>query len=171
MRELPCQLDFRNCPVTHWNIGSARIRAEAVTHRGPTLGFRIEDAGVTLCYLPDHEPALVGDLAQLEPEWISGYSLAHDADVLFHDCQYTDAEYPAHMGWGHSALSHTIQMAHRCRVRRVLLFHHDPSHTDDALDEMLAVARSEWAELGGDPDQVEMTSERLELEVAAAHAV
>ena len=171
VRELPCQLDFRNCPVTHWNIGSARIRAEAVTHRGPTLGFRIEDAGVTLCYLPDHEPALVGDLAQLEPEWISGYSLAHDADVLFHDCQYTDAEYPAHMGWGHSALSHTIQMAHRCRVRRVLLFHHDPSHTDDALDEMLAVARSEWAELGGDPDQVEMTSERLELEVAAAHAV
>lgn len=168
VRELPCQLGFRQCPVTHWSIGSARIRAEAVTHRGPTLGFRIEDAGVTLCYLPDHEPALVGDLAQLEPEWISGYSLAHDADILFHDCQYTDAEYPTHMGWGHSSLSHTLQMAHRCRVRRVLLFHHDPSHTDDALDAMLEVARAEWAELGGDPGQIEMTSERLELEVAAA---
>jgi ribonuclease BN (tRNA processing enzyme) len=168
VRELPCQLDFRQCPVTHWSIGSARIRAEAVTHRGPTLGFRIEDAGVTLCYLPDHEPALVGDLAELEPEWISGYSLAHDADILFHDCQYTDAEYPAHMGWGHSALSHTLQMAHRCRVRRVLLFHHDPSHSDDALDAMLEVARGEWAEMGGDPGQIEMTSERLELEVAAA---
>ena len=163
MRELPCQLDFRNCPVTHWDIGPARIRAETVTHRGPTLGFRIEDAGASLCYLPDHEPALIGDIGELETEWISGYSLAHDVDVLFHDCQYTDAEYPMHMGWGHSALSHTLQFAHRCRVGRTLLFHHDPSHTDDALDELLEVARGTWAELGEDPDRIEMTSELLEL--------
>src|SRR3954447_8737104 len=43
IRELSCQLDFRNLPVTHWDSGPARIRAETVTHRGPTLGFRIED--------------------------------------------------------------------------------------------------------------------------------
>ena len=171
LHELPARVQFAPCPHEEWEVGGARIQAAIVAHRGVTLGYRITEGDTTLCYLPDHEPALVGDLAQLEPEWISGYSLAHDADVLFHDCQYTDAEYPAHMGWGHSALSHTIQMAHRCRVRRVLLFHHDPSHTDDALDAMLAVARSEWAELGGDPDQIEMTSERLELEVADAHVV
>jgi phosphoribosyl 1,2-cyclic phosphodiesterase len=168
VRELPCHLDFRSCPVTHWGIGPARIRAEAVTHRGPTLGFRIEDAGASLAYLPDHEPALVGDLAELEPEWISGYSLAHDVDVLLHDCQYTDAEYAIHIGWGHSALSHTLQFAHRCRAARTLLFHHDPSHGDDALDELLDVARERWAELGEDPDRLEMATERLELEVTVA---
>jgi phosphoribosyl 1,2-cyclic phosphodiesterase len=163
VRELPCQLDFRNCPVAEWNIGPARIRAETVTHRGPTLGFRIEDAGTSLCYLPDHEPALVGDLADLEPEWISGYSLAYDVGLLLHDCQYTDGEYPAHMGWGHSALSHTLQFAHRCAARQTLLFHHDPSHTDDDLDEMLEVARERWAGLGEDPSRLAMASERLEI--------
>jgi phosphoribosyl 1,2-cyclic phosphodiesterase len=170
VRELPCQLDFRNCPVTHWNIGPARIRAEAVTHRGPTLGFRIEDADTSLCYLPDHEPALVGDLMGLDTEWISGFSLAHDIDVLLHDCQYTDAEYPAHMGWGHSAVSHTLRFAHRCGARRTLLFHHDPSHTDDALDAMLLVARDTWADLGDDPGQVAMASELLEIEFSGAVA-
>jgi phosphoribosyl 1,2-cyclic phosphodiesterase len=163
VRELPCQLDFRNCPVAEWNIGPARIRAETVTHRGPTLGFRIEDAGTSLCYLPDHEPALVGDLADLASEWISGYSLAYDVDLLLHDCQYTDGEYPAHMGWGHSALSHTLQFAHRCGARQTLLFHHDPSHTDDDLDEMLEVARERWAGLGEDPSRLAMASERLEI--------
>jgi ribonuclease BN (tRNA processing enzyme) len=163
VRELPCQLDFRNCPVAEWNIGPARIRAETVTHRGPTLGFRIEDADTSLCYLPDHEPALVGDLADLEPEWISGYSLAYDVDLLLHDCQYTDSEYPAHMGWGHSALSHTLQFAHRCAAHKTLLFHHDPSHTDDDLDGLLEVARARWAELGEDPSRLAMASERLEV--------
>jgi len=163
VRELPCQLDFRNCPVVEWTIGPARIRAETVTHRGPTLGFRIENGGTSLCYLPDHEPALVGDLADLEPEWISGYSLAYEVDLLLHDCQYTDGEYPAHMGWGHSALSHTLQLAHRCAAHQTLLFHHDPSHTDDDLDEMLEVARERWAALGEDPSRLAMASERLEI--------
>jgi len=168
VRELPCQLDFRNCPVTHWTIGPARIRAETVTHRGPTLGFRIEDADTSLCYLPDHEPALVGDLSGLEPEWISGHSLAHDVDLLLHDCQYTDAEYPVHMGWGHSALSHTLQFAHRCAARQTLLFHHDPSHTDDDLDAMLEVARARWAELGEDPSRLAMAGEGLEVAPSGA---
>jgi ribonuclease BN (tRNA processing enzyme) len=154
--------------VTHWEIGPARLRAEAVTHRGPTLGFRIEDADTSLCYLPDHEPALVGDLAALEPEWISGYSLAHDVDLLLHDCQYTDDEYPAHMGWGHSALSQTLQFARRSRARRTALFHHDPSHSDAMLDAMLARAREDWADLGEDPEALVMASELLELEFSGA---
>jgi phosphoribosyl 1,2-cyclic phosphodiesterase len=52
IRELPCQLDFRNCPASEWRIGSAQIRAEAVSHRGPTLGLRIDDGGSSLCYSP-----------------------------------------------------------------------------------------------------------------------
>jgi phosphoribosyl 1,2-cyclic phosphodiesterase len=165
VRELPCHLDFRDCPVTEWEIGPARFRAEAVTHRGPTLGFRIEDADASLCYLPDHEPALAGAIETLDNEWISGYSLAHDVGLLIHDCQYTDAEYPEHLGWGHSALSQTLQFASRCRARETLLFHHDPYHDDDMLDAMLDVARSSWTGLGEDPQRLAMASERLELEL------
>jgi phosphoribosyl 1,2-cyclic phosphodiesterase len=166
VRELPCRLDFRDCPVTEWSLGPAHIRAEAVTHRGPTLGFRIEDAGASLCYLPDHEPALIGPIDTLEPEWISGHGLAHDADLLIHDCQYTDDEYAAHLGWGHSAMSHALQFAHAARASNTLLFHHDPYHGDDMLDAMLRRAREDWAALGNDPDRLAMASERLEVAVA-----
>ena len=170
MRELPCEVDFRNCPVTEWQIGSARIRAEAVNHRGPTLGFRIEDAGASLCYLPDHEPALLGSLEELDSEWVSGYSLARGCDLLLHDCQYTDAEYPSHFGWGHSAISHAVGFARRCEAGRLLLFHHDPQHVDDQLDAMLEEASARWQELGGASDAIVMARDGAELALEAQAA-
>lgn len=165
VRELPCQLDFRNCPVSEWTIGPARIRAEAVTHRGPTLGFRIEDEGASLCYLPDHEPALIGAIEDLEPEWISGCSLARDAELLLHDSQYTDPEYAAHFGWGHSAISHTLSFADRCGAKRTLLFHHDPQRTDAGLDATFEDALERWEELGRDGSTIGMAREGLEIEI------
>jgi phosphoribosyl 1,2-cyclic phosphodiesterase len=168
VRELPCHPDFRDCPTSEWEIGPARIRAEAVSHRGPTLGFRIADSGATLCYLPDHEPALASPLDSMETRWISGYGLAHDADLLLHDCQYTDAEYPTYLGWGHSCLGDTLQFARRCEAARTLLFHHDPMHTDDDLDAMLDTAIERWASLGGEPESIGMAIERHETKLAGA---
>jgi phosphoribosyl 1,2-cyclic phosphodiesterase len=165
IRELPSHLDFRNCPIGEWSLGSARIQAEAVIHRGPTLGFRIEDADATLCYLPDHEPALVGPLDQIGDDWLSGYTLAHEADVLIHDAQYTDDEYPEHSGWGHSAISHTVEFANRCEVGRTVFFHHDPSHSDAQLDRVLDDGREQWAERGRDPETLELAREETVIDV------
>ena len=164
VRELPCEVSFLDTPATEWQLGSATIRAEAVTHRGPTLGYRISDGETTLCYIPDHEPALGAPIAQLEREWISGFDLARDADLLIHDCQYADEEYPAHVGWGHSRLSDTLTFAHRVGARRLLLFHHDP-HSDDFLDALGSHAREAWSELGHEPAELEMAREGGELEV------
>jgi phosphoribosyl 1,2-cyclic phosphodiesterase len=165
VRELPCRLDFRSCPVTEWSIGPARIRAEAVVHRGPTLGFRIMDGDTTLCYVPDHEPALIGPVEELGPQWLSGYSLAREADLLIHDGQYTEVEYPPHFGWGHSAIPHAIRFAARCNAARTLLFHHDPAHTDEQLDAALEGAEQLWQELGGAPGMITMAHEGDELTV------
>jgi ribonuclease BN (tRNA processing enzyme) len=167
VRELPCQLGFRQCPVTHWSIGSARIRAEAVTHRGPTLGYRVTDGDTSLTYISDHEPGLGAALETLEPEWISGFDLARDADLLIHDCQYTDNEYPEHVGWGHSKLTDTLTFARRVEARRLMLFHHDPLHSDEFLDHFHETARERWAELGGQDGAVEMAAETQEIEVGA----
>ncbi len=166
VRELPAHVDFRLCPVSEWEIGSARIRAEAVSHRGPTLGFRITEGSNSLCYLPDHEPALAGPVTELEPEWLSGHRLAHGADLLVHDCQYTDAEYPGHVGWGHSSLSDALAFADRADAQRTLLFHHDPLHTDVLLDELRETARESWSARGGDPATIDLATERLELALA-----
>jgi len=58
VRELPCDVNFRDTPATEWEIGPAKIRAEAVTHRGPTLGYRVTDGDTSLTYISDHEPGL-----------------------------------------------------------------------------------------------------------------
>ena len=170
LRELPCKLEFRDCPQEGWEIGSAHIRAEAVNHRGPTLGFRIADTDATFTYIPDHEPALIGPLDELDPAWISGYALALDADLLLHDCQYTDAEYPAHFGWGHSSISDALCFASRTNAKHTLLAHHDPYHSDEQLDEVFEDACERWRELGRDPQAIQMASEGCEVEVGAVSA-
>jgi phosphoribosyl 1,2-cyclic phosphodiesterase len=95
-----------------------------------------------------------------------GPTLARDADLLIHDCQYADEEYPDHIGWGHSGVSDALTFASRVGARRVLLFHHDPLHSDSFLDRLHGTARRRWEELGNDPALVEMAMEGGELEVA-----
>jgi phosphoribosyl 1,2-cyclic phosphodiesterase len=167
VRELPCHVSFREAEASEWRIGPATVRAESVSHRGPTLGYRIEDAGQTLAYIPDHEPALGADLATLEDDWISGFELARGADLLIHDGQYADSEYPSHAGWGHSALSHSLAFARRTAAARTVLFHHDPLHSDDFLDAHGTDARRDWATLGGAEGAVELAVERAAYELPA----
>ncbi len=76
VKELPCDVSFLDTPASEWEIGPAKIRAESVTHRGPTLGYRITDGDTSLAYISDHEPGLGAPLETLEPEWISGHGLA-----------------------------------------------------------------------------------------------
>ena len=166
VRELPSLVSFREAEPLEWQLGPARVRAQAVNHRGPTLGYRIEDGGRTLCYIPDHEPGLGMPLGQLENEWISGFDLARGASLLIHDCQYSDREYPLHLGWGHSPLADALCFGQRVGAERLLLFHHDPLHTDEFLNGFAQEATLRWQELGGSASQIELASERRELLIA-----
>ena len=162
VRELPCDVSFRHTPETEWEIGPARIRAASVAHRGPTLGYRITDGDRSLAYIPDHEPGLGSDLETVDEDWISGFELARDADLLIHDCQYADEEYEEHLGWGHSPVRHTLAFARRTGAKKTLLFHHDPLHSDAFLDGLSRDAAQRWAEMGGDPEALELAVERSE---------
>lgn len=83
--------------------------------------------------MPDHEPALGRDGIIANPKWISGFDLASNADLLYHDAQYTAEEYKTKKGWGHSAIEDTLVYASLCNVKKTLLAHHDPAHSDDQL--------------------------------------
>ena len=165
MRELPCDVSFREAPVTEWTIGPARVEAHSVTHRGPTLGYRITEGDQSLVYIPDHEPGLGASLDELEPEWVSCYNLACRASLLIHDCQYSDGEYGEHVGWGHSRLTDALTFARRVEAERLMLFHHDPMHSDDFLDAFCGTAVQRWGELGGAPEALELAVERREVEL------
>ena len=167
VRELPSAVSFREAAAVEWQIGPARVLAQAVNHRGPTLGYRIEDGDTTLCYIPDHEPGLGTPLSDLGDDWISGFELARGATLLVHDAQYTDDEYQQHLGWGHCPISDALAFAQRVSAESMLLFHHDPSHTDEFLEDFHAAAARRWQERGGCAEQIELASERQELTVQA----
>ena len=73
-----------------------------------------------------------------EPDWTSGYALAKEANVLIHDAQYTKQEYQTRVGFGHSTFKHTFQFATMAKVDKLLLFHHDPAHTDQMIQQKLS---------------------------------
>jgi phosphoribosyl 1,2-cyclic phosphodiesterase len=149
IRELPARVSFRDVPPEPWRIGGVEIRASLVSHRGPTLGYRLSENGTSLCYLPDHEPALGQDLASAPASWISGRALADRASLLIHDAQYAEREYPAHRGWGHSSLPDALAFAHRCDPERLVLVHHDPGHNDAFLEALEQEASGRWHRCGG----------------------
>ncbi len=143
-------------------VGNATMIGSAVAHRNATFGYRIEEAGRSFAYIPDHEPALGIDLERVEPEWVSGFPVAHGADVLFHDSQYTEEEYPNHRAWGHSSIAHTVLFGQMTKVRNLVLFHHDPAHSDEELELHRKRAKELW---GGHNDAPTLAREGMEIEL------
>jgi ribonuclease BN (tRNA processing enzyme) len=150
LSDVPAAMTFHDTPGETWELCGASITALPVSHPGPTLGYRIEVDGRSLAYIPDHEPVLGIELAALSPEWISGYALAESADVLLHDSQWTEDEYPSRVGWGHSSVAQAVMFARCSSVARLVLFHHDPARADPALERLLDRARELWPD-GDEP--------------------
>ncbi|HMF82734.1 MAG TPA: MBL fold metallo-hydrolase [Acidimicrobiia bacterium] len=162
LADIPARVTFHDASDDAVSIGPASVRAGKVTHQGPTVGYRIEEGGRTLVYLPDHEPLPGGHVSHEPAEWMSGHDIAHDADVLFHDAQYLDDEYPQHIGWGHSSIEHVMGLATSAGVRTVVLFHHDPYHVDDELEALLGEARKRW---DGPDEDVRLAHEGMTIEL------
>lgn len=140
LRGVPSDLHTHELSEEAFDIGPFHVTFEFVCHPNPTVGYRITDGNAIMTYLPDHEPALGMGAILSTPEWTSGYPLAAGADLLIHDAQYDDAEYPGHVGWGHSSMSQACDFASLCGVNTLAPFHHDPSHNDADIDRMVAEA-------------------------------
>lgn len=109
------------------------VRTLPLAHPDRATGYRIEHAGKTVTYVTDteHEPG------RRDPHVLA---LAARADLLIYDATYTDEEFPARIGWGHSTWQEAVRLADAAEVRRLVLFHHDPGHDDDAMDRIAAAA-------------------------------
>jgi phosphoribosyl 1,2-cyclic phosphodiesterase len=113
-------------------LGNAKVTVRSVPHCGPTVGYRVEWGGVIVTYISDHQaPRGLDTVAE------SVLELCDGADVLIHDAQYTPAEFEQKPDWGHCTIGYSILVARKAAVRKLVLFHHDPSHSDDTLDDMI----------------------------------
>ncbi|GMQ81252.1 MAG: MBL fold metallo-hydrolase [Rhodothermia bacterium] len=102
-----------------------------LNHRGACFGYRISKSSKSLVYITDHEiDARQNEHASFEQL----ASFCSGADILIHDAQYTADEMPTRAGWGHSSTNRVCDLAAEAGVGRLVLCHHDPLRSDDALD-------------------------------------
>jgi ribonuclease BN (tRNA processing enzyme) len=100
-----------------------------IAHKGGrTFGIRVDDELGSLAYLPDHAPA-----AGISDELIE---VLEGVDVLLHDAQFLEGERPVAVDYGHATVEDSVKLAHECGAGTLVLFHHSPARTDDALDEI-----------------------------------
>jgi len=136
-RDLPCQTVLHEIARSSFQVGGLQIDSAYISHPGPTVGYRVTDGDFVFTYLPDHEPFLGNRGWNNGKKWISGMGLAYKSDLLIHDSQYTIEEYTEKIGWGHSSIEQAIRFAEIAEAKKLLLFHHDPNHTDRQLDFIL----------------------------------
>ena len=148
LRDLPCRLTLHDLPIGRFAVPGLDVEAALVCHPGPTVAYRLTEAGRTLAYFSDHEPALGSARFPHEGEWTSGFDIAHGAHVLIHDSQYTEDVYRQRIGWGHSSIADAVAFAELAGVGTLVAFHHDPAHDDAFLDDLAHhLARSDGLEV------------------------
>jgi len=120
-------------PGEELEVGEARVRVAKGNHPGGVLAYRIEHGGRSVVFATDTE-----HFACVDPQL---RALCEGADVLVYDAQYTPEEYRgdggrSKVGWGHSTYVAGAELAVACGVGQLVLFHHDPSRTDERVSEL-----------------------------------
>ena len=113
-----------------------RVMSRSIPHVGPTVGYRVTWRGRSVVYMSDHQQPCDGSFSATD----GALELCRNADLLIHDAQYTPDEFERRCDWGHCTLDYAVWLAAEAGVRRLALFHHDPSHDDVRLDELVAEA-------------------------------
>ena len=143
--ELGASIRFHDLVEGTFEIDDIRITTRYLNHPALTLGYRLEMDGICVVYSCDHEPDSrnpghpepLNEIDQRHSEFLNG------ADLVIHDAQFTDAEYAGKKGWGHSPVEYVSEIGQRAGVKRLAFSHHDPTRTDDELDQIVESVRAD----------------------------
>ena len=137
LSKLPATLTFNEVHKGDtFRAGGVDIRTMRLNHPNEAMGLRFDLNGKSFVHLTDHEHN-----AQYEAPIVA---FCKGADVLSMDTMFTPEEYPRFAGWGHSTWRHACDIARAAGVRRLVLFHHEPSRTDAAVDAIALAAKAEF---------------------------
>lgn len=134
-------------------IEGVRVRHFEQTHPGRSFAFSFVKDGIKIVYATDNELDLTvtnqedivrrsAELRRLPGDFVRFVS---DADLLIADGQYTDEEYPHKIGWGHARATTVVDLAVQANAKQLAVFHHDPMHSDDVMDDLVVQCRSRAA--------------------------
>ncbi|MFP4522372.1 MAG: MBL fold metallo-hydrolase [Fibrobacterota bacterium] len=165
---------------TEFSIGDILCRSCLTNHPGRAVGYRLEEEGKSLVYIPDSAP--FRDILLLDSEFVSGYEkkkkedvkkageleayrgkfmdLISGADILIMDSFFKEEENMPH--FGHCTYKYTVKTAVSRDVGKLLLFHHSPRRTDSELDLIVKEFKEAYADCHTD---IEAAYEGMELEI------
>jgi len=136
-------------------IGSARVTPCLLNHPVIDFGYRVECDGKSVFFTGDHEPPYniypPGNEGHADYQcYVDEKSQAiqnaiHGVDVLIADSSYTDAEYQTKKGWGHGSFSSCIALARASAAKVLFCTHHEPTRSDDALEQAFNAALADHA--------------------------
>jgi len=163
--QLAANINFHDLKECELDIGGLRVKTQYMNHPVLTLGYRVSDGKKTFVYTGDHEPYHdfindddedddledsfedIPDIVEQQNRRLLAFF--KDADILVCDAAYTPEEYLTHKGWGHSSTDDAVNWAIEAGVKKLVLHHHEPTHTDEKMDEMEAYAKKITRGKGG----------------------
>lgn len=161
--EMKANIEYSTLAPGHVvQIGSATVTAVLLSHPVVNLGYRIDCNGKSVFFTGDHEPhyniyspaddgyreyeAMIAAREKNIADAIKG------VDVLIADSSYTEDEYPAKVGWGHGTYRTSVEMAKKAGAKILYFTHHEPTRSDDALEQVFADAKILYPRADGDPE-------------------
>jgi len=138
LEDYNADIRFDSSLNNRFSIGSLDIETIPTSHSRDSMGYRFTENGKTFVFLTDNELGYAHSQSRRVEAYIE---FSKDADVLFHDAEYTDDEYPDKTGWGHSCLSDVLDLSARAAVGQLGLIHINQDRTDDQVDAMVGQCR------------------------------
>jgi ribonuclease BN (tRNA processing enzyme) len=161
--ELAARVKFTELGEETFQIGDFEVSTKSMNHPIRVLAYKFTLKGKSAIYTGDNEPyydVLADRSRNLDTgihrrsEFIKECNqrvvdFCQGADLLVADSQYTDEEYETKRGWGHSSISHVLELSQESRVKQLVLFHHEPTHDDRRLAQIERSARAKARAMKG----------------------
>jgi phosphoribosyl 1,2-cyclic phosphodiesterase len=154
--------------------GSATVTAVLLNHPVINFGYRIDADGKSVFFTGDHEPYYnIYDPADesfqayqtiIEEKEQAILEELRDVDVLIADTSYTAEEYPAKKGWGHGTYDSSIDLAKKAGAKILYVTHHEPTRSDDALEQEFEKLLARHPRQKGEPEY-RLAREGEEIEI------
>lgn len=124
-------------PERSYEIAGFTVQAIIQNHPGGSYGYSFVRGGKKFIYSTDVEHG-----PEAQDEGNAFVDFFRGADLLIFDAQYSwaDAIGPKE-AWGHSSNLLGVELAVQAGVKRLCLFHSEPTRDDEALDHFLAETR------------------------------
>lgn len=158
VEDMRAHVEFRTVQEETFMVEGVEVKTKFLNHPGYALGYRFTLQGKSIVYISDNEPfvhPLIDDGSDKEQsdsiaarfeKFVEDLSdelvrFVEGANILIHDTQYFPEEYERKRTWGHSPLDYTVDIAIRAKIKKLVLFHHDPDHDDDTIHKMVQQSR------------------------------